>query len=201
MQAVSLLPFARMVQSISDDQAILLFGSRVWILWEESLFFIDNLPKNFLYVCRQSHSNIRTRLLRSFTYNRPKLSTRTILVQTLSTMRVFSAVKFLQTASVPEACHPNTRLTSRSPIRISWHLTTPVWTLAAHRVLLALPSTSLRINNARKSSKNLHIWTLRRSAWILFDRSSPQGPATPSCKRSSFDLNYCSIARPCQGLW
>lgn len=171
-------------------------------LWEVPLFL--SLPffhRRILNVCRQSHKISRTRLLRSFISNKPKWNTRTILVQTLSTMRVSSAVKSPQTAIITSACHVRTRLTSRSPTRISWNLTTPVWTPAVHRTLLALLSTSLLINPARKSLKTLLIWMLRRSAWILFDRRSPQGPETPSCKRSSSDLNYCSIARPCKGLW
>ena len=192
-----------MVLSISDDQVTLLFGSKFRCFVDRATvpFYFWYLTKEFLHDCRQSHRISRTRLRRSFICNKPKLSTQSILVQTLSTMRVFSAVRFPQTASTTAACHPSTRLKSRSPTRISWHLTTPVWTLAVHRALMAVLSTSLWINQARNSSKNLHIWTLRRSAWILFDRSSPQGPETPSCKRSSSDLNYCFIARPYQGLW
>ena len=192
-----------MVLFISDDQVTLLFGSKVRCFVDRAAvsFYFWNLTKEFLHVCRQSHRISRTRLLRSFICNKPKLSTRSILVQTLSTMRVFRAVNFTQMASITAACHPSTRPTSRSPTRISWHLTTPVWTLAVHQTLLVLLSTSLWISQARKSSKNLHILTLWRSAWILFDRRSPQGPETPSCKRSSSDLNYCSIARPCKGLW
>ena len=203
MQAVSLLPFCAYgpLSFWRPGHPAVRLENPVISGKSHCFFFFWYLTREFLHVCRQSHRTSRTRLLRSFICNKPKSSTRSILVQTLSTMRVFSAVNFPQTASITAACHPSTRLASRSPTRISWHLTTPVRTLAVHRTLLALLSTSLSINQARKSSKNLHIWTLRRNAWILFDRSSPQGPETPSCKRSSSDLKYCSIARPCKGLW